>query len=50
MTSSTYDINDPSTMDIALITEMRGVASTPAAAKTAKEAPVDVSHMLFGHI
>ena len=49
ITNDKCDINDPSTMEIAFITEIRGMAKDEAAAKEAQVAKKDVSHMLFVH-
>ena len=42
-----YDVNDLTTLDIGVITEIRGLAANPTQAKKSQSAPKDVSCMLF---
>jgi hypothetical protein len=47
ITKPTDDIHDPNTLEIALITEIRGIAKTTAAAKQGKRAKDDVSNISY---
>ena len=42
-----YDVNDPTTLDIGVITEIRGLAANATKAKKSRTAEKDVSCMLF---